>query len=103
MMTRGKGRECKTMLVNIDNLVPQDHFLRKLDATVSFEFVYEIMAPLYSDRGRPSVAPALLIKMLLIGYFYNIDSERKLEEEVNPESVKLGQAGKAIRNSIRVK
>ena len=82
MMTRGKGRECKTMLVNIDNLVPQGHFLRKLDATVSFDFVYEIMAPLYSDRGRPSVDPVLLIKMLLVGYFYNIDSERKLEEEV---------------------
>ena len=82
MMTRSKGRECKTMLVNIDNLVPREHFLRKLDATVSFEFVYEIMAPLYSDRGRPSVDPVLLIKMLLIGYFYNIDSERKLEEEV---------------------
>ena len=68
--------------VNIDNLVPQEHFLRKLDATVSFDFVYEIMAPLYSDKGRPSVDPALLIKMLLIGYFYNIDSERKLEKEV---------------------
>ena len=82
MMTRGKGRECKTMLVNIDNLVSQGHFLRKLDATVSFDFVYEIMALLYSDRGRPSVDPVLLIKMLLVGYFYNIDSERKLEEEV---------------------
>ena len=74
MMTRGKGRECKTMLVNIDNLVPQEHFLRRVDATVSFEFVYEIMAPLYSDRGRPSVDPALLIKMLLIGYFVTIQS-----------------------------
>ena len=40
MMTRSKGRECKTMLVNIDNLVPQEHFLRELDATVSFEFIY---------------------------------------------------------------
>ena len=64
------------MLVNIDNLVPQEHFLRRVDATVSFEFVYEIMAPLYSDRGRPSVDPALLIKMLLIGYFYIVSANK---------------------------
>lgn len=82
MMTRSKGRECKTMLINIDDLVPREHFLRKLDKAVSFDFVYEIMDPLYSKRGRPSVDPVLLIKMLLIGYLYNIDSERKLEEEI---------------------
>ena len=40
------------------------------------------MAPLYSDRGRPSIDPVLLVKMLLLGYLYGIDSERKLEEEV---------------------
>lgn len=71
MMTRSAGRKCETMLINIDDLVPQNHFLRKLDAAISFDFVYEIMAPLYSDRGRPSVDPVLLIKMLLIGYLYN--------------------------------
>ena len=82
MMSRSAGRKCETMLINIDDLVPQNHFLRKLDAAISFDFVYEIMSPLYSDRGRPSVDPVLLIKMLLIGYLYNIDSERKLEEDV---------------------
>ncbi len=62
MMTRHGERQSKTLLINIDDLVPEDHFLRKLDATVSFDFVYEIMEPLYSKRGRPSVDPVLLIK-----------------------------------------
>ena len=66
----------------MEDLIPEDHFLRKLDAAIDFDFIYDLVAPLYSNRGRPSIDPVLLIKMLLIGYLYGIDSERKLVEEV---------------------
>lgn len=82
MMTRNEGAQSKLLLVTMEDLIPQDHFLRKLDAAISFDFVYDIAAPLYSNRGRPSIDPVLLVKMLLLGYLYGIDSERKLEEEV---------------------
>lgn len=82
MMTRNEAKQSKLLLVTMEELIPQDHFLRKLDAAISFEFVYDIVAPLYSDRGRPSIDPVLLVKMLLLGYLYGIDSERKLAEEV---------------------
>ena len=82
MMTRNEAKQSKLLLVTMEELIPQDHFLRKLDAAISFEFVYDLVAPLYSDRGRPSIDPVLLVKMLLLGYLYGIDSERKLEEEV---------------------
>lgn len=82
MMTRNEAKQSKLLLVTMEELIPQDHFLRKLDAAISFDFVYDLVAPLYSDRGRPSIDPVLLVKMLLLGYLYGIDSERKLEEEV---------------------
>ncbi|MBA4494623.1 transposase [Paenactinomyces guangxiensis] len=49
---------------------------------MTFNFIYEKVSHLYSERGRKSVDPALLIKMLLLGYLYGIKSERRLEEEV---------------------
>lgn len=82
MMTRNEAKQSKLLLVTMEELIPQDHFLRKLDAAISFDFVYDLVSPLYSDRGRPSIDPVLLVKMLLLGYLYGIDSERKLEEEV---------------------
>lgn len=82
MMTEQKRKQNRMLCVLMEDLVPKGHFLRKLDAAIDFSYVYEIMKPLYSDMGRPSIDPVVLIKMLLIGYLYGIDSERKLEEEV---------------------
>ena len=82
MMTRSGEKQCRLLAVTMEELIPQDHFLRKLDAVISFDFVYDIVAPLYSAQGRPSIDPVILVKMLLLGYLYGIDSERKLAEEV---------------------
>lgn len=49
---------------------------------VDFSFVYELVRPYYSHTGAPSVDPVVVFKMALIGYLYNIPSERKLAEEV---------------------
>lgn len=49
---------------------------------VNFDFIYEKAAPYYSNVGRKSIAPVILIKMLFIGYLYRIKSERRLEEEI---------------------
>ena len=50
---------------------------------VNFDFIYEKAFPYYSHVGRRSIAPAVLMKMLLIGYLYGIKPERRLEEEVS--------------------
>jgi len=81
-MTEQKSRQNRMLCVLMEDLVPKGHFLRKLYTTIDFSFIYEIMRPVYSDIGRPSVDPVILVKMLLIGYLYGIDSERKLEEEI---------------------
>ena len=82
MMKEQKSKQNRMLCVFMEDLVPKDHYLRKLNAAVDFSFIYNIMRPLYSDIGRPSIDPVVLVKMLLIGYLYGIDSERKLEQEI---------------------
>lgn len=82
MLKRTNGHQMKMFFGTIEDLMPEDHFLRDLDELVDFSFVYERVESLYSNTGRPSIDPVLLIKMLLIGYLYGIDSERKLEKEI---------------------
>ncbi len=52
------GRNQFAMLT-IDDLVPQDHLVRKIDAALDFEFIYPIVEATYSDLGRPSIDPVI--------------------------------------------
>ena len=71
-------------LVMLEELVPQDHFLRKVDAAVDFSFIHDMCKDLYClDNGRPAIDPEVLFKMLLLGYLYGIKSEIKLAQAVN--------------------
>jgi transposase len=69
--------------IDLDSLVPKDHFLKRLDSLVSFDFVRDITKDYYSSTGKPSIDPVVLVKMLLIGYIFDIRSERKLIEEIS--------------------
>ncbi len=76
-----EGMQLKYHMITIEDLVPQDHFLRKLEAALDLTFVYEEMAHLYSRRyGRPPIDPVVIIKYLLVGFLYGIPSERQIEE-----------------------
>ena len=70
-------------VVLLEELVPKDHLLRKISLAVSFGFIHDLCAPLYSpDNGRPAIEPEILFKMLFIGYLYGIKSETRLAEEI---------------------
>ena len=67
----------------MEELIPEDHFLRKVDKVLDLEFVRELVKDLYSkDKGRPSIDPVVAVKIWLIGYFYGINSERRLIEDI---------------------
>ena len=66
----------------IEDQVPENHLLRLIDRHVSFEFVREKLKDSYSETGRPSIDPEVLLRILLLGYLYGITSERKLVEEL---------------------
>ena len=67
---------------SLSSRIPKDHFLRKLDEAVDFSIVRQLARPYYSHTGQPSIDPVVLLKMMLIGYLYNITSERKLAQEL---------------------
>lgn len=69
--------------VLIEELVPQNHLLRRINKHIDFSFIRERVLPYYcTDNGRPSIDPIVLFKMIFIGYLYGIRSERQLELEI---------------------
>ncbi|MFS8087247.1 MAG: transposase [Acidobacteriota bacterium] len=68
---------------NLEDHVPADHLLRGVDQFLDLSELREHLAQYYSNTGRPSIAPELMIRMLIIGYCFGIRSERRLCEEVH--------------------
>lgn len=68
---------------SIEDHVPSDHLLRTMDRHLDLSEIRRFMAPYYSEQGRPSIDPELMIRMLLLGYAMGIRSERRLCEEVH--------------------
>lgn len=69
--------------ITLDELVPEDHLVRQIDAAIDFEFIRDAVAHLYCpDNGRPAVDPVRLIKMMLLGYLFGVPSERRLVKEI---------------------
>jgi transposase len=83
MIKKKQQRQLKMEFVCLDELVPNEHILKKIDRTVDFEFIREKTKNLYSqDNGRPAVDPVVLFKMLFIGYLFGIRSERQLVKDI---------------------
>ncbi len=83
------GRQCgdKTSLFyefRLEDRIPKDHLLRRINVFVTpvLGDMREQLRPYYSEIGRPSVDPELMLRMLIIGYCYGLRSERKLTQEV---------------------
>jgi len=82
MMTKRESYQLSYFTMSLEEVVPEEHFLRQLDNAVDFRFIYDELTPYYSTAGgKPSIDPIIIVKQLLIGFLYEINSERKLEEE----------------------
>lgn len=68
---------------SIEDHVPSDHLLRRIDCFVDLSEIRRFLAPYYSATGRPSIDPELMIRMLIVGYCFGIRSERRLCDEVH--------------------
>jgi len=65
------------VMMTLDNLVPNDHLLRKIDDAINFDFIYDLVEDLYSESGAPSIDPVVLIKICMIQYLFGIRSMRR--------------------------
>src|SRR5271165_1654780 len=68
---------------SLERHVPNDPLLRKIDRFVDLSEVRAHLEPYYSEVGRPSIDPELMIRMLIVGYCFGVRSERRLCEEVH--------------------
>ena len=67
---------------SLDNLVPADHLVRKLDEFIDWSFINTLTDPLYSNTGRGRIDPVILFKMIFINKLFGINSMRKTCEEI---------------------
>ena len=84
MMTRDADKKREQMLMFcMDDMVPQDHMLRKIDKAINWNFIYDLVIDRYChDNGRPSLDPVILIKLVFIQYLYGIKSMRQTIKEI---------------------
>ncbi len=83
MLRRPGPEQTAIEMVTLEELVPPDHLLRKIDAVVDFSFIHDLTAPLYcADNGRPPLDPTLMFKALFLGYLFGVRSERQLVREI---------------------
>jgi transposase len=67
---------------DLDEAVPEDHLVRKIDAALDLSWLRSELAPHYSSLERPSIDPELMVRMLVVGYVFAIRSERLICSEV---------------------
>lgn len=83
MLKKNEENRKTLEIVNLDDLVPKEHLLRKIDAAVKFDRIYELVQDLYCpDNGRPSIDPVVLFKIVLIQHLYGIRSLRQTAADV---------------------
>ena len=83
MLRRAEPEQTAIEMVTLEELVPKDHLLRKIDAAIDFSFIHDLTAPLYcADNGRPPLDPTLMFKALFVGYLFGVRSERQLVREI---------------------
>ena len=87
--------------VSLDAMVPENHLLRKIDAVIDFDAIYDIVKDLYcEDNGRPSIDPVVLFKIVLLQHIYGIPSLRRTLAEINMNMAYRWFLGYAINDAI---
>ncbi|WP_214769089.1 transposase [Exiguobacterium sp. s133] len=83
MGKRNQPHRSENITVTLEQLVPADHLVRKVDQVMDSQFIYPLVEKLYCENnGGPSVDSVLLIKMALLQYLFGIPSMRKTIQEI---------------------
>lgn len=80
---QNKKKTTQAQIISVEELVPDNHILRKIDKYIDFNFIYDLVEDKYClDNGRPSIDPVMLLKIILIQYLFNIKSMRQTIKEI---------------------
>src|ERR1039457_73015 len=100
MMGQHSRSESLFYYFRLEDHIPENHLLRLIDRHVSFDFVRAKLKDSYSEMGRPSIDPELLLSILLVGYLYGVTSERRMVEELGMHPAWRWSAGRAFDQEI---
>ena len=94
-----EGRE-QIVFISLDDMVPKDHLLRKIETAFNFDFIYDLVQELYSLVGKESIDPVVLFKICFIQYLYGIRSMRRTIEEIETNMAYRWFLGYGINEKI---
>jgi transposase len=82
LSTKDTEKRKQIKMISIEDLVPAEHLLRKMERALDFSFIREEVKDLYClDNGRPSIDPVVLVKLCVINYMYGLNSMRRTVRE----------------------
>ena len=81
-LTKRPIKQFSNEFINIESMIPENHFLRVIEKHFDWNFVYEEVEKLYSTVGRKSIDPVVLVKIHILKFLFNIDSLRKAYEDI---------------------
>ena len=68
--------------INLEQRVPRNHLLRKIQGQIDFDFIYQEVKDTYGGNGNVSIPPPVILRMMLLLILYNVRSERELMETI---------------------
>jgi len=101
MIEQQKDNRREAMIVDIDQLVPREHLVRKIEKVMDYEWLYERLEPYYcADNGRPGTDPVVLIKMVLLQHLFGIPSLRQTWREIEVNTAYRWFLGYSLLDNI---
>lgn len=100
MGTKDKIDRFQIEITSLDDLVPQNHLVRKLEAAIDLSFIYEEVRDLYKPYGRESIDPVVLIKIAMIQYVFGIRSMRQTIKDIEVNFAYRWYLGYGMQESI---
>ena len=101
MMGEPVGRQDRLFYeFDLEDMVPSDHLLRRIDAALDVSWLRGEMKAHYSHLGCPSICPELMVRMLIVGYCYSIRSERRFCQEVKMNLAYRWFCGLGLEDSV---
>ena len=79
-MTKRPKKQYSSEIINLENMIPENHFLRVIEEYFDWNFIYDEVEKQYSVFGRPSIDPVVLFKIHILKFLFHEDSLRKTYE-----------------------
>ena len=100
MLTKRPKRQYESEIINLDEMIPQDHFLRVIDKYFDWNFIYEEVEKQYSIFRRPSIDPVVLFKIHILKFLFHEDSLRKTYENLQYNNLYRWFIGYGINEEV---